>query len=370
MKLLDQCRQVMRVRHSSYRTEQAYVYWIEKYIRFHGIRHPNAMGAAEVEQYLTHLAAARHVAASTQNQALNALVFLYRDVLRVDLGRLDALRAIRHRRAPTVLSRDEVRQFLAAMDELTTAEPYALMARLMYGSGVRLIECCRLRVKDVDLARGQLTVRGGKGDKDRWVMLPAAARSGLEKQLIWRAALHDRDLAGGLGRVAMPNALAVKLPGADRALAWQFVFASTRLSHDPRTGEVGRHHVHEAAVQRAVTVVVRRLGWPKRVSCHTLRHSFATHLLEDGRDLRTVQELLGHNDVRTTMIYTHVMEKAASRVRSPLDALPTSCGSPPRGHSNQSATQLPCNPTGTRRGSSNLDERKDVSGVGEDVGIG
>jgi integron integrase len=321
VKLLDQCRRVLRVKHYSYRTEQSYVAWIERYIRFHGIRHPNTMGAAEVEQFLTHLAVQRHVSASTQNQALNAVVFLYRDVLQIDLGNFSALRAIRRRRAPTVLGRDEVRRFLEAMDRLQSTEPYALMTRLMYGAGLRLMECCRLRVKDVDLGRGQLVVRGGKGDKDRWVMLPQAAKPDLEKQLAWRKALHDRDLARGLGRVAMPDALDVKLPGADHTLAWQFVFASTRLSEDPRSGQVGRHHVHEGAVQRAVTMAARELGWPKRITCHTLRHSFATHLLEMGQDIRTVQELLGHNDVRTTMIYTHVMEKAASRVRSPLDGV-------------------------------------------------
>src|SRR5947209_7334235 len=195
------------------------------------------------------------------------------------------------------------------------------MAQLLYGAGLRLMECCRLRVKDVDLERGQLTVRGGKGDKDRFVMLPAAARDGLAAQLAWRKCLHEADLARGLGRVEMPDALAVKLAGADHALAWQFVFASARLSRCPRTGRWGRHHVHEGGVQRAVAQAVRQLGWSKRVTCHTLRHSFATHLLELGQDIRTVQELLGHNDVRTTMIYTHVMEKAAARVRSPLDAV-------------------------------------------------
>jgi integron integrase len=321
MKLLDQVRQVLRVKHYSYRTEQCYVGWITRFIRFQGLRHPNTMGAAEVEQYLTNLAVNRHVSASTQNQALNALVFLYRDVLQIELGNFSALRAIRHRRAPTVLSREEVRQFLEAVLALGTQEPYSLMTQLMYGAGLRLMECCRLRVKDVDLSRGQLVVRGGKGDKDRFVMLPLAVKPALERQLAWRAALHERDTARGLGRVAMPDALAVKLPGADHTLAWQFVFASTRISHDPRSGAVGRHHVHEAAVQRAVTEAVRQLGWTKRATCHTLRHSFATHLLEAGQDIRTVQELLGHNDVRTTMIYTHVMEKAASRVRSPLDAL-------------------------------------------------
>ncbi len=197
-------------------------------------------------------------------------------------------------------------------------EPYGLMARLMYGAGLRLMECCRLRIKDVDLERGQLTVRGGRGDKDRYVMLPAVAHEMLRRQRDGRRSLHERDLALGYGHVEMPTAMSRKYPHADHELGWQFLFASQRMSHDPRSGEVGRHHVHDSAVQRAVTTAVRRLGWTKRVTCHTLRHSFATHLLEQGSDIRTVQELLGHSDVRTTMIYTHVMQKAAARVRSPL----------------------------------------------------
>jgi integron integrase len=260
------------------------------------------------------------VSASTQNQALAALLFLYQDVLSRELGRLDAVRARRPVRVPTVLSRDEIRALLLAVDGVSKTEPDGVMARLMYGSGLRLMECCRLRVKDIDLERGQLTVRGGKGDKDRFVMLPECTREPLRRRLEWRAALHEADLARSEGRVEMPTALQRKFPHADRELAWQFVFASTRLSRCPRTGAIGRHHVHEAAAARAVTLAVRSLGWTRRATCHTLRHSFARHLLEMGQDIRTVQELLGHNDVRTTMIYTHVMEKAATRVRSPLDA--------------------------------------------------
>ena len=319
MKLLDQVRATARVKHFSYRTEQCYVFWIERYIRHHGIRHPNTMGAAEVEQFLTHLAVRDNVAASTQNQALGALLFLYRDVLKQEIGTLDAVRARRPKRVPLVLAREEVPALLAALDALPTTEPYGLMARLMYGAGLRLMECCRLRVHDIDPQRGQLTVRGGKGDKDRYVMLPDGAKDGLRAQIDWRRVLHAKDLASGQGRVEMPTALKAKYPKADHELGWQFVFASGRLSRCPRTGEMGRHHVHEAAVQRALTTAVRSLGWAKRVTCHTLRHSFATHLLEMGQDIRTVQELLGHNDVRTTMIYTHVMAKAAQRVRSPLD---------------------------------------------------
>jgi integron integrase len=321
MKLMEQVRQVLRVKHYSLATEHCYCQWIRRFIFFHGVKHPNAMGAEEVEHFLTHLATADKVAASTQNQALNALVFLYREVLRMDLGNFEAVRARRPLRVPTVLSQVEARQFLDAVGKLKTTEPYHLMCQLMYGSGLRLMECCRLRVKDIDLARGQLTVRGGKGDKDRYVMLPTGAKPELEKMLEWRRQVHEQDLARGFGRVEMPTALERKFPGADHQLAWQFVFASSKLSRCPRTRRVGRHHVHEGGVQRAVTTTARALQWTKRVTCHTLRHSFATHLLEMGQDIRTVQELLGHNDVRTTMIYTHVMEKAAARVRSPLDAM-------------------------------------------------
>jgi integron integrase len=325
MKLLDQVRQVLRVRHYSYRTEQCYVGWIEQYLRHAKVagawRHPRELGAAEVARFLSHLAIERHVSSSTQNQALNALVFLYRSVLQIDLGDFRAVRALRRKRLPAVLSRGEVAQLLERLEAYSKQEPYALMGRLMYGAGLRLMECCRLRVKDIDLERGQMTVRGGKGDKDRYVMLPAAVREALVKQVAWRRPLHERDLERGFGRVAMPDALAVKLAGADHSLPWQFLFASSRLSRCPRSGRWGRHHVHEGGLQRAVTNAVRSLGWTKRVTCHTLRHSFATHLLEMGQDIRTVQELLGHNDVRTTMIYTHVMEKAASRVRSPLDVV-------------------------------------------------
>jgi integron integrase len=321
MKLLDQVRGLIRAKHFSYRTEKCYVQWIVRFIHFHGVKHPNTMGTPEIEQFLTHLATDKNVAASTQNQALGALLFLYRDVLKIEVGTLDAVRARRPVRIPTVLSQQEVRQLLQTIAEIKTQEPYALMAQLMYGAGLRLMECCRLRVKDVDLQRGQLSVRGGKGDKDRFVMLPTVVRADMERQLDWRRALHEKDLARGQGRVEMPTALDRKLPGADHSLAWQFLFASTRLSRCPRTGHIGRHHLHEAALQRAVTTAARSLKWTKRVTCHTLRHSFATHLLEMGQDIRTVQELLGHNDVSTTMIYTHVMEKAATRVRSPLDAV-------------------------------------------------
>jgi integron integrase len=323
MPLLDQVRQVLRVRRFALRTEQCYVRWIEQYVRFHkgpaGWRHPAELGAPEVERFLTHLAVERRVSASTQNQALAALLFLYRDVLRKDLGSLDAARARRSRRLPVVLSRDEVGQLLRAIDSLATDEPYGLMARLMYGAGLRLMECCRLRVKDVDLQRHQVTVRQGKGDKDRAVMLPQAARPALEAQLQWREALHRRDLERGLGWVSLPDALDRKYPQSPTALGWQFLFASRHLSRDPRSGHTGRHHVHEGRVYLAVTTAVRGLGWSKRATCHSLRHSFATHLLEMDYDIRTVQELLGHADVSTTMIYTPVLERGPAGVRSPLD---------------------------------------------------
>jgi integron integrase len=302
MKLLDQLRHRARARHLSYRTEQAYVHWAERFIRFHDIRHPNTMGTTEVEQFLTDLAVNGRVAASTQNQALGALLFLYRDVLRLELGNLDAVRTRRPKRLPQVLSAGEVRQLLDAIDALPTTEPYGLMARLMYGAGLRLMECCRLRMKDMDLQRGQLTVREGKGDKDRFVMFPRSLQERMRRQMDWRSSLHEKDQGSGFGRVDMPTALERKFPGANHSLAWQFVFASTRLSRCPRSGAWGRHHVHESAVQRAVTQAARGLGWAKRMTCHTLRHSFATHLLEMGQDIRTVQELLGHNDVRTTMM--------------------------------------------------------------------
>jgi len=321
MKLLDQVRHATRVKHLSSRTEKAYVYWVERYIRFHGIRHPNTMGTPEVEQFLTHLAVERNVSASTQNQALGALLFLYRDVLQIEIGTLDAVRARRPERVPLVLARAEVAALLHELENLPTTEPYGLMGKLMYGAGLRLLECCRLRMKDIDMERGQMTVREGKGDKDRYVMLPVGVRAALQQPMEWRRELHAQDRARGFGRVEMPSALARKFPNADHELGWQFLFASTRLSRCARTARIGRHHVHESAVQRAVTTAARSLGWTKRATCHTLRHSFATHLLEAGRDIRTVQELLGHSDVRTTMIYTHVMEKAASRVPSPLDAL-------------------------------------------------
>jgi integron integrase len=325
MKLLDQVRCKIRVKHYSLATERCYVRWIERFIIFHRRgnvwRHPREMGVPEVEQFLTHLATTDHVSASYQNQAFAALLFLYKEVLEQPLGNVSALRAKRGRRIPCVLTRTEVKQVLDAVDGIGSREPYGLMCKLMYGAGLRLMEVCRLRVKDVNVERGQLTVRGGKGDKDRMVMMPQSAREPLRVQLEWRARLHESDLRRGLGRVEMPDALDVKFPNADHELGWQFIFASRQLSHCPRTDRIGRHHIHPAGLQRAFATAVRRLGWSKRATCHTLRHSFATHLLDMGEHIRTVQVLLGHNDVRTTMIYTHIQMGGTADVRSPLDAM-------------------------------------------------
>jgi integron integrase len=318
-RLLDQVRHVLRVRHYARRTEDCYVDWVRRYVLFHGKRHPADLRAPHVEAFLTHLAVQGHVSAGTQNQALCALVFLYKQVLEIDLGRLRFGPATRPVRLPVVLSRDEVRRVLGAVEGADGA--YRLMANLRYGAGLRRLECCRLRLKEIDLERGQILVRAGKGDKDRVVMLPRKLRGAIVSQVESRRALHERDLTRGVARVELPYALDRKYPNAARELGWQFLFASRQLSHDPRTGAVGRHHLHEAALQRAVAQAARRAGLAKRVSCHVFRHSFATHLLEQGHDVRTVQQLLGHKDANTTMIYLHVMEKGVAGVRSPLDLL-------------------------------------------------
>jgi integron integrase len=317
--LLDRMRFTLRAKHYSYRTEQAYVHWVRRFILFHGKRHPQEMGGAETEGFLTHLAVEGRVSASTQTQALCAILFLYKYVLRIDLPQLDAVRARRPKRLPVVLSCDEVGRLLAAIDG--SHGLYRLMSGLMYGGGLRLMECCRLRVNDVDFDRRQLVVREAKGDKDRAVPLADSACEPLRRQIASRAEMHKMDLSRGQGRVDLPNALERKLPNAAYELGWQFVFASERMSHCPRTGRPGRHHLHESAIGAAVSRAARKSGLHKRVTCHSLRHSFATHLLESGSDIRTVQELLGHKDVSTTMIYTHVLQRGACGVRSPLDAL-------------------------------------------------
>ena len=314
-RLLDRVRAALRTRHYSRRTEKAYVHWIKRYIFFHGKRHPAEMGAAEVTAFLTALAVRDRVAASTQNQALNALLFLYREILGVELPWLDGLvRAKRPQHLPTVLTREEVRTVLEQLDRAPR-----LMALLLYGAGLRLLECCRLRIKDVDFATNQITIRDGKGSKDRVTMLPSAVKIDLARHVERARALHQRDLAAGAGWVELPWALGRKYPNAGREWAWQWVFPATRLYVDPSTGQRRRHHLHESVVQRAVREAVLKAGLAKKATCHTLRHSFAAHLLEDGHDIRTVQELLGHQDVSTTMIYTHVLNRGPAAVRSPAD---------------------------------------------------
>jgi integron integrase len=314
-KLLDQVRQAARLKHFSLRTERAYAQWVYRFVVHQGKRHPRELGAREIQAFLTWLAVERNVAASTQNQALCALLFLYREVLRIDLPRIeDAVRARRSARVPTVLTRDEVRVVMAQLNGV-----HALVAGLLYGGGLRLLEALRLRVKDVDFDRRSVVVRQGKGDKDRTTMLPERLREPLMAHLENVRELHLRDLADGFGAVTLPHALARKKPGAENAWGWQYVFPSGRLSTDPRSGHRGRHHISESSIQKAVGSAVRKAGISKPAGCHTLRHSFATHLLEDGYDIRTVQELLGHADVRTTMIYTHVLNRGGRGVRSPLD---------------------------------------------------
>lgn len=320
-KLLDQVRDVLRTKHYSYRTEQAYVAWIRRFILFHKKRHPAEMAGPEIEQFLTWLAIQRKVAASTQTQALSALLFLYKYVLKIELPLLDAVRAKRPKRLPVVLSQQEVQRLLDAVQGARGV--YRVMAGLMYGSGVRLMECCRLRVKDIDFQRGQLIIREAKGDKDRAVPLPEKLRPALTRQVEWRARLHQQDVTRGFGRVELPTAFERKSPRSAFDLGWQFVFASERISNCPRTRRPGRHHLHENAIGAAVCRAARHAQLRKRATCHTLRHSFATHLLESGADIRTVQELLGHKDVSTTMIYTHVLQRGAGGVRSPLDSLCT-----------------------------------------------
>lgn len=315
-KLLDRVRERCRVKRFSLRTEQAYTHWIRRYILFHGKRHPRELGAPEVEAFLTSLAVHYAVAPSTQNQALAALLFLYREVLGVELPWLDGVtRAKKPPRLPVVLTREEVKALLAQLDGV-----HWLLASLMYGSGLRLMEALRLRVKDLDLARREITVREGKGAKDRRTMLPAALAEPLNRQRQRVQLIHDRDVAEGLAPVCLPHALARKYPSAGRELAWQYLFPASRPATDPRSGVRRRHHLHESAVQRAIKSAVRSSGILKPASSHTLRHSFATHLLESGYDIRTVQELLGHKDVSTTQIYTHVLNRGGRGVRSPLDA--------------------------------------------------
>ncbi|HEV2805601.1 MAG TPA: integron integrase [Chthoniobacterales bacterium] len=314
-KLFDQIRDVIRRKHFSLRTERVYCDWIRRFILYHKKRHPIEMGAPEITDFLTHLARDAQVAASTQNQALSAILFLYREVFGQKIGWLEDLeRAKRPIRLPVVLSRGEARRVF-----LNLHGRHRLMAGLLYGSGLRLMECVRLRVKDVDFGYLRITVREGKGGKDRVTMLPVNLARALEREIGKVRAQHEEDVARGLGEVYLPNALARKFPGAAREFGWQYVFPSSRLSTDPRIGRKRRHHTNESGLQAAVKRAVRAAGITKPATCHTFRHSFATHLLENGYDIRTVQELLGHKDVSTTMIYTHVLNKPGLGVKSPLD---------------------------------------------------
>lgn len=315
-KLLEQVRNRIRVRHYSIRTERSYVAWIKRYILFHGKRHPKDMGREQVEEFLSHLATDGNVAAATQNQALSAILFLYRDVLGIELPWLkEVVRAKKPARAPVVLSPQEVARLLANL-----AGRNRLIASVLYGSGLRLMEAIRLRVKDVDFDYRQIVVRNGKGGRDRVTPLPNSISAELSAQIGQVQRLHAADVAAGYGDVYLPDALARKYPNASRELAWQYVFPSVRVSKDSRSGHIGRHHMNEKGLQRAVKKAVTKADIHKKASCHTLRHSFATHLLERGSDIRTVQELLGHKDVRTTMIYTHVLNRGGHGVVSPLDA--------------------------------------------------
>lgn len=314
-KLLDQVRAAMRLRHYSRRTEVAYVGWIRRFVLANGKRHPAEMAEADVTRFLSTLATEGNVSASTQNQALASLLFLYKEVLRTNLAWLDNLvRAKRPPRLPVVLTRDEV---FAVLDQMFGTP--RLMAALMYGAGLRLLECAQLRIKDVEFETNQIVVRSGKGDRDRVTILPQALKPDLQRHLADSYRRHQTDLAIGAGWVAMPGALARKYPRAGRDWGWQWFFPATRTYHDRETGQRRRHHLHESAVQRAVRAAVYRAGIAKPASCHTFRHSFATHLLENGYDIRTVQELLGHKDVSTTMIYTHVLNRGPGAVRSPVD---------------------------------------------------
>jgi integron integrase len=314
-KLLDRVHAVARMRHLSLGTERAYSDWIKRFILFHKKRHPEEMGADEIRQFLSHLAVDGNIAASTQNVALCALLFLYRDVLGVELPYVDGIqRAKRPARIPVVFTRAEAAALLSHL-----SGTYRLIAGLLYGSGLRLMEALRLRVKDLDFGYMEILVRDGKGEKDRRTILPRPLVEPLRQQLDMVKVLHGQDLLEGLGDVYLPYALARKYPNAAREWAWQYIFPSSKLSVDPRSGITRRHHASSDSVQREVKRAIHLSGITKRGGCHTLRHSFATHLLEDSYDLRTIQELLGHSDVRTTQIYTHVLNKGGRGVRSPLE---------------------------------------------------
>ncbi len=314
---MDAVRESLRARHYSARTEKAYCMWVERYIRFNRMRHPGEMTEAEINSFLTHLAVERKVSAATQNQALAALLYLYRHVLGVDLGDLgDVVRARKPKRLPVVMTRTEVRSVLGQMDGDTR-----LMASLLYGTGMRLTECLRMRVQDLDFDRGEILVRDGKWAKDRVTMMPDALKAPVRHHLARVRATHEADLAAGWGRVALPGALDRKYPNAAAEWCWQWVFPQRTRWRNQTTGEQGRHHIDDTVLQRAVKQAARRAGVAKHVGCHTFRHSFATHLLESGYDIRTIQELLGHKSVTTTMVYTHVLNRGGHGVKSPMDSL-------------------------------------------------
>ena len=314
-KLLDQVRQAIRRKHYSIRTEDAYVNWIRRFILFHNKRHPAQMGKLEIESFLTDLAVNGKVAASTQNQAFSALLFLYKEVLQIELdGNIQASRAKAPQHLPVVLSREETRRLLGEMNGI-----YLLMAQILYGCGLRLMECVRLRIKDLDFELHQIVVRDGKGEKDRLTLLPESLTANLERHLRHVRLIYEDDLQDGFGNVYLPFALERKYPNAAHEWGWQWVFPASKRSVDPRSGIERRHHVDESGLQKAIRAAARKAGLVKPVGPHTLRHCFATHLLEAGYDIRTVQELLGHKDVSTTMIYTHVLNRGPQAVRSPLD---------------------------------------------------
>jgi integron integrase len=306
--VLQKVREAIRVRHYSYRTEQAYLGWIDRFIRFNHGLHPEDLSEKEIGKFLTHLAVRENVAASTQNQALSALIFLFKEILKKEVGEIDnILWAKKPKRIPVVMTREEMRAVLSQLNGT-----YRLMAILLYGAGLRLLECLRLRIMDIDFAKGQ---------RDRITPLPELAVSGLKKQIERVKKIHDEDLKKGFGTVYLPFALEKKYPNASREFNWQYIFPATRISKDPRSGRMQRHHLDETVLQRVIREAVRKCGIRKQASCHTLRHSFATHLLEEGYDIRTVQELLGHRHVETTMIYTHVINKGGRAVKSPADRL-------------------------------------------------
>ncbi|MEQ8289895.1 MAG: integron integrase [Gammaproteobacteria bacterium] len=316
-RLLDQVRNRIRYLHYSRRTEYSYIHWIKGFILYHDKQHPKSLGADDIVSYLNYLATDRQVSASTQNQAMNAIVFLYKKVLNIHLEEFKDLKyAKRPRRLPVVLTQSEVKRVLEYLND-----PHWTMVALMYGSGLRFMECMRLRVKDIDFERRELFVRAGKGNKDRVTMLPDSAIPGLRNQFDKVIAYHEEDMQKGITHVSMPYALARKYPNAGKELKWQFIFASGKLSAEPETGKRGRHHMHERTVQKTIRGAIKKAGIIKHATCHTFRHSFATHLLENGYDIRTVQELMGHKNVNTTMIYTHVLNKGGHGVKSPLDTL-------------------------------------------------